>query len=258
MKRLHTVHTTLTGCAMASASASVDSKAELTALLEQWEREQQGSTQELVNILTKYVVQLKCNHQVGSTSCCLFWLVWLKDGNCMVRCNFQDLRACWERDRGVPQSGPRPFWWSTPWYEKRNTITERVIIADLNVCVFLTFPSWPLGRADPECVLGHLLKILFKNDDFMNTVRIDLWTIFMQRPTVWHLSCRWFFLSSLCSWWIAMWWPVESFPSMQQPVGSFRTSCLDWRQLWSFRKRWVIIWVHDKITGFSFFLCFLV
>lgn len=41
---------------MASASASVDSKAELTALLEQWEREQQGSTQELVNILTKSVV----------------------------------------------------------------------------------------------------------------------------------------------------------------------------------------------------------
>ncbi|KAK5863739.1 hypothetical protein PBY51_000748 [Eleginops maclovinus] len=38
---------------MASASASVDSKAELTALLEQWEREQQGSTQELVNIITK-------------------------------------------------------------------------------------------------------------------------------------------------------------------------------------------------------------
>lgn len=43
------------GCSMASASASVDSKAELTALLEQWERQQQGSTQELVNILTKSV-----------------------------------------------------------------------------------------------------------------------------------------------------------------------------------------------------------
>lgn len=41
------------------------------------------------------------------------------------------------------------------------------------LCMFLTFPSWPLGRADPECVLGHLLKILFKNDDFMNTVRVD-------------------------------------------------------------------------------------
>lgn len=40
---------------MASASASVDSKAELTALLEQWEKEQQGNTQELVNILTKLV-----------------------------------------------------------------------------------------------------------------------------------------------------------------------------------------------------------
>uniref|UniRef100_A0A8C1V0G8 DDB1- and CUL4-associated factor 1 n=1 Tax=Cyprinus carpio TaxID=7962 RepID=A0A8C1V0G8_CYPCA len=26
------------------------------------------------------------------------------------------------------------------------------------------------GRADPECMLGHLLKILFKNDDFMNAL----------------------------------------------------------------------------------------
>lgn len=40
---------------MASASATVDSKAELTTLLEQWEREQQSSTEELVNILTKSV-----------------------------------------------------------------------------------------------------------------------------------------------------------------------------------------------------------
>lgn len=39
--------------AMASASASVDSKAELTALLEQWERERLGNAQELDNILTK-------------------------------------------------------------------------------------------------------------------------------------------------------------------------------------------------------------
>lgn len=43
---------------MATASASVDSKAELTALLEQWEREQQGATQELVIILTKFVLTL--------------------------------------------------------------------------------------------------------------------------------------------------------------------------------------------------------
>lgn len=49
---------------MASASASVDSKAELTALLEQWEREQQGSTQELVNILTKSVVLLLTNETI--------------------------------------------------------------------------------------------------------------------------------------------------------------------------------------------------
>lgn len=41
---------------MASPSASVDSKAELTALLEQWEREQQGSTPDMVSILTKLVL----------------------------------------------------------------------------------------------------------------------------------------------------------------------------------------------------------
>ena len=35
------------------AEASVDSKAELTSLLEQWERDQQGTTQDLVAILTK-------------------------------------------------------------------------------------------------------------------------------------------------------------------------------------------------------------
>lgn len=40
---------------MASASASVDSKAELTALLEQWERERLANAQELDNILTKSV-----------------------------------------------------------------------------------------------------------------------------------------------------------------------------------------------------------
>lgn len=43
---------------MASAPASVDSKAELTALLEQWERERLANAQELDNILTKSVFLL--------------------------------------------------------------------------------------------------------------------------------------------------------------------------------------------------------
>ncbi|XP_057681856.1 DDB1- and CUL4-associated factor 1-like [Corythoichthys intestinalis] len=89
---------------MASASASVDSKAELTALLEQWEREQQGSTQELVNILTKISE--------------------------LVEKETEEYR----------KADPDPF-------DDRHP-----------------------GRADPECVLGHLLKILFKNDEFMNTL----------------------------------------------------------------------------------------
>lgn len=52
--------------AMASASASVDSKAELTALLEQWERERLANTQELDNILTKSVFLLLL-HQHNDT-----------------------------------------------------------------------------------------------------------------------------------------------------------------------------------------------
>uniref|UniRef100_A0A672HPT7 DDB1- and CUL4-associated factor 1 n=1 Tax=Salarias fasciatus TaxID=181472 RepID=A0A672HPT7_SALFA len=89
---------------MASASASVDSKAELTALLEQWEREQQGATQELVALLTKISELVE------------------------------------KETEEYHKADPDPF-------DDRHP-----------------------GRADPECVLGHLLKILFKNDDFMNTL----------------------------------------------------------------------------------------
>uniref|UniRef100_A0A3B4X045 DDB1- and CUL4-associated factor 1 n=1 Tax=Seriola lalandi dorsalis TaxID=1841481 RepID=A0A3B4X045_SERLL len=89
---------------MASASASVDSKAELTALLEQWERDQQGSTQELVNILTKISELVE------------------------------------KETEEYHKADPDPF-------DDRHP-----------------------GRADPECMLGHLLKILFKNDDFMNAL----------------------------------------------------------------------------------------
>ncbi|KAK3540510.1 hypothetical protein QTP70_032474 [Hemibagrus guttatus] len=86
---------------MASAvEGSVDSKAELTALLEQWEREQQGNTQDLVNILTK-------------------------------------ISELVEREtEEYHKADPDPF-------DDRHP-----------------------GRANPECMLGHLLKILFKNDDF--------------------------------------------------------------------------------------------
>uniref|UniRef100_A0A669F603 DDB1- and CUL4-associated factor 1 n=1 Tax=Oreochromis niloticus TaxID=8128 RepID=A0A669F603_ORENI len=89
---------------MASASASVDSKAELTSLLEQWEREQQGSTQDLVNILTKISELVE------------------------------------KETEEYHKADPDPF-------DDRHP-----------------------GRADPECMLGHLLKILFKNDDFMNAL----------------------------------------------------------------------------------------
>ncbi|KAL4655686.1 protein VPRBP-like [Arapaima gigas] len=92
------------GCVMASPSPSVDSKAELSSLLEQWEREQQGSTDELVSILTK-------------------------------------ISELIEREtEEYHKSDPDPF-------DDRHP-----------------------GRADPECMLGHLLKILFKNDNFTNAL----------------------------------------------------------------------------------------
>ncbi|XP_061076227.1 DDB1- and CUL4-associated factor 1-like isoform X2 [Conger conger] len=89
---------------MASPSASVDTKAELTALLEQWEREQQGSTPDMVSILTK-------------------------------------ISELIEREtEEYHKADPDPF-------DDRHP-----------------------GRADPDCMLGHLLKILFKNDDFTNAL----------------------------------------------------------------------------------------
>uniref|UniRef100_A0A8C9V9S3 DDB1- and CUL4-associated factor 1 n=1 Tax=Scleropages formosus TaxID=113540 RepID=A0A8C9V9S3_SCLFO len=89
---------------MASPSPSVDSKAELSSLLEQWEREQQGSADELVSILTK-------------------------------------ISELIEREtEEYHKSDPDPF-------DDRHP-----------------------GRADPECTLGHLLKILFKNDSFTNAL----------------------------------------------------------------------------------------
>ncbi|KAM8831186.1 DDB1- and CUL4-associated factor 1 isoform 1-T1 [Synchiropus picturatus] len=87
---------------MATASASIDSKAELTTLLEQWEKEQRGSADVLVNILTKISELVE------------------------------------KETEEYHKADPDPF-------DDRHP-----------------------GRADPECMLGHLLKILFKNDEFMN------------------------------------------------------------------------------------------
>ena len=35
------------------------------------------------------------------------------------------------------------------------------------------FKYYISGRADPDCALGHILKALFKNDDFMNKLVIS-------------------------------------------------------------------------------------
>uniref|UniRef100_A0A673ZMZ1 DDB1- and CUL4-associated factor 1 n=1 Tax=Salmo trutta TaxID=8032 RepID=A0A673ZMZ1_SALTR len=103
---------------MASASASVDSKAELTALLEhwleKWEGEQQASTPDL-----------------------------------LVERETEEYH----------KADPDPF-------DDRHP-----------------------GRADPECILGHLLKILFKDDDFMNAL-VNSYVMTSRELTLNTAACR--------------------------------------------------------------------
>ena len=91
------------GQVMTTVVVHVDSKAELTTLLEQWEKDH-GSGQDMVPILTR-------------------------------------MSELIEKETEEYRKGdPDPF-------DDRHP-----------------------GRADPECMLGHLLRILFKNDDFMNAL----------------------------------------------------------------------------------------
>ncbi|XP_063797456.1 DDB1- and CUL4-associated factor 1 isoform X2 [Pseudophryne corroboree] len=45
------------------------------------------------------------------------------------------------------------------------------------------------GRANPECMLGHLLRILFKNDDFMNAL-VNAYVMTSREPPLNTAACR--------------------------------------------------------------------
>uniref|UniRef100_A0A8B9GED6 DDB1- and CUL4-associated factor 1 n=1 Tax=Amazona collaria TaxID=241587 RepID=A0A8B9GED6_9PSIT len=107
---------------MTSGSGHVDSKAELTALLEQWEKDH-GSGQDMVPILTR-------------------------------------MSELIEKETEEYRKGdPDPF-------DDRHP-----------------------GRADPECMLGHLLRILFKNDDFMNAL-VNAYVMTSREPPLNTAACR--------------------------------------------------------------------
>ncbi|XP_072506538.1 DDB1- and CUL4-associated factor 1 isoform X6 [Notamacropus eugenii] len=107
---------------MTSGSVHVDSKAELTTLLEQWEKEH-GSGQDMVPILTR-------------------------------------MSELIEKETEEYRKGdPDPF-------DDRHP-----------------------GRADPECMLGHLLRILFKNDDFMNAL-VNAYVMTSREPPLNTAACR--------------------------------------------------------------------
>ncbi|KAG8128315.1 putative Protein VPRBP isoform 1 protein [Naja naja] len=107
---------------MTSCSELVDSKAELTALLEQWEKDH-GSGQDMVPILTRMSE--------------------------LIEKETEEYR---KRD-------PDPF-------DDRHP-----------------------GRADPKCMLGHLLRILFKNDDFMNAL-VNAYVMTSREPPLNTAACR--------------------------------------------------------------------
>ncbi|XP_060095976.1 DDB1- and CUL4-associated factor 1 isoform X1 [Heteronotia binoei] len=107
---------------MTSGSGYLDSKAELTALLEQWEKEH-GSGQDMVPILTR-------------------------------------MSELIEKETEEYRKGdPDPF-------DDRHP-----------------------GRADPDCMLGHLLRILFKNDDFMNAL-VNAYVMTSREPPLNTAACR--------------------------------------------------------------------
>uniref|UniRef100_A0A8C8W948 DDB1 and CUL4 associated factor 1 n=1 Tax=Panthera leo TaxID=9689 RepID=A0A8C8W948_PANLE len=107
---------------MTTVAVHVDSKAELTTLLEQWEKEH-GSGQDMVPILTR-------------------------------------MSELIEKETEEYRKGdPDPF-------DDRHP-----------------------GRADPECMLGHLLRILFKNDDFMNAL-VNAYVMTSREPPLNTAACR--------------------------------------------------------------------
>nr|XP_033782522.1 DDB1- and CUL4-associated factor 1 [Geotrypetes seraphini] len=107
---------------MTSVTSYVDSKAELTTLLETWESEH-GSGHDMVSILTR-------------------------------------MSELIEKETEEYRKGdPDPF-------DDRHP-----------------------GRADPECMLGHLLRILFKNDDFMNAL-VNAYVMTSREPPLNTAACR--------------------------------------------------------------------
>uniref|UniRef100_A0A8C2PAU1 DDB1- and CUL4-associated factor 1 n=1 Tax=Capra hircus TaxID=9925 RepID=A0A8C2PAU1_CAPHI len=107
---------------MTTVAVHVDSKAELTTLLEQWEKEH-GSGQDMVPLLTR-------------------------------------MSELIEKETEEYRKGdPDPF-------DDRHP-----------------------GRADPECMLGHLLRILFKNDDFMNAL-VNAYVMTSREPPLNTAACR--------------------------------------------------------------------
>ncbi|XP_074530971.1 DDB1- and CUL4-associated factor 1-like [Halichoeres trimaculatus] len=112
--------------ALASAEAvesNVDSKAELRKLLDEWEQQQHGTTEQLVSILIKISERIE-----------------------------QDTEIFYKAD-------PDPF-------DDRHP-----------------------GRADPGCMLGQLLKMVFSNDDFTNAL-LDTYIMTSRELSLNTAACR--------------------------------------------------------------------
>ena len=141
-------------------------------------------------------------HQVSRDFICFMRLdteCFLLDSLFMLLCCLQNIWADWTGDSRVSQSRPRSVWWPSSRLSSIYTFPARLSffitiqtvskaqvclpdVVHVHVTVWSVPSHWLLrlwlmcnlsGRADPDCMLGQLLKMLFMNDDFTNAVRTD-------------------------------------------------------------------------------------
>ncbi|XP_024118657.1 DDB1- and CUL4-associated factor 1 isoform X1 [Oryzias melastigma] len=120
-----------------AVTASVDVKAELASLLDEWEEARRGTAEQLVTILTK-------------------------------------ISEVIERETGeYHKADPDPF-------DDRHPVVSTCELSDV---------IWSSGRADPNCMLGQLLKMLFMNDDFTNQL-LDSYIMTSREASLNTAACR--------------------------------------------------------------------
>ncbi|KAK2091208.1 DDB1- and CUL4-associated factor 1 [Saguinus oedipus] len=165
------------GKAMTTVVVHVDSKAELTTLLEQWEKEH-GSGQDMVPILTSKKLEKKIIFQsLEGKEEKAEMLLKLDQSGPKLKNIVKGIQTHLMIDILITSEQHLSHTWAHrayKLYSQKQSFVER-------------------SRADPECMLGHLLRILFKNDDFMNARDrrlVNAYVMTSREPPLNTAACR--------------------------------------------------------------------